>query len=465
MGFNRVTEEDLAFLRSLLGPDRVSTGESVLDLHGQDESYHKGYRPEVVAWPTRTEDVMAILTRANERMIPVTPWGAGTSLEGNPLPTRGGIVLDFEQMDRILGIRAEDFQVDVQPGVKYKDMNKVLARHGLFFAPDPGANATIGGMVANNSSGVRTVKYGSTKDNVLRLSVVLQTGKVIRAGSLSQKSSSGYDLVRLIVGSEGTLGIVTEVTLKLDGIPERFSAAVVTFESVQNATDSVYEIMGSGLVPAALELLDAETVAAVNKDGKVRLAEKPTLFLEFTGSSDVSLEEDLTLTKEICESNGALSFESGVGREERNRLWEVRHEAAESIKRANPGLDVLIVDTAVPLSKYSTMVEQAKKIADTYHVKSYSFGHAGDGNLHMNLVGNMRDISCLERINQANEEIVAYAISVGGTATGEHGIGIGKRKFMRQEHGDAVELMAKIKNLFDPNGILNPGKVLPEEMC
>jgi len=463
MGYNRMTEEDFAFLRSLLGPDRVSTGESVLDLHAQDESYHEGCRPEVVAWPTRTGDVVAILRHANNRMIPVTPWGAGTSLEGNPLPSRGGIVLDFEQMDQIVGIRAEDFQVDVQPGVKYKDMNKVLARHGLFFAPDPGPNAMIGGMVANNASGVRTIKYGSTRDNVLRLTVVLPTGKVIRVGSFSTKSSSGYDLVRLIVGSEGTLGVITEITLKLDGIPSRFSAAVVTFESVQKATDSVYEIMGSGLIPAALELLDTETVVAINGDGRVRLAEKPTLFLEFTGSTDVCLEEDLALTREICESNGALSFESGVGREERNRLWEVRHEAAESIKRANPGLDVLIVDTAVSLSKYSTMVEQAKKIADAYQVKSYIFGHAGDGNLHMNIVGNMRDSSCVERINKANEEIVAYAISVGGTATGEHGIGIGKRKFMRQEHGDAVDLMRRIKNLFDPKGILNPGKLLPDE--
>ena len=463
--FNRLPEEDSTFLISLLGMDRVSSGDSVLDLHSQDESYHRDCRPEVVVWPVCTEEVVAILRYANDRMIPVTPWGAGTSLEGNPLPTRGGIVLDFEQMDQILGIRAEDFQVDVQPGVKYKDMNKTLSRHGLFFAPDPGANATIGGMVANNASGVRTIKYGSTRDNVLRLTVVLPTGKVIRVGSLSTKSSSGYDLVRLIVGSEGTLGIITEVTLKLDGIPERFSAAVVTFESVQNATDSVYEIMGSGLTLAALELLDAETIAAINRDGKVKLAEKPTLFLEFTGSSEVGLKEELALTREICESNGAVSFESGVGREERNRLWEARHEAAESIKRANPGLDVLIVDTAVPLSKYPAMVEEARKIADSYNIRSYRFGHAGDGNLHMNLLGNMEDSDSMDRINKANEEIVTYAISVGGTATGEHGIGIGKRRFMRQEHGDAVELMTRIKNLFDPKGILNPGKLLPDDAC
>ncbi len=398
---------------------------------------------------------------ANERMVPVTPWGAGTSLEGNPLAVEGGIVLDFEQMNKILAIRTEDFQTDVQPGVKYKDMNQVLSRHGLFFAPDPGANATVGGMVGNNASGVRTIKYGSTRDNVLKLKVVLPTGAVIHAGSLSHKSSSGYDLVRLLVGSEGTLGIVTEVTLRLVGIPEKFSAAVVTFELVQDATESVYEIMGSGLVPAALELLDGETVGAINRDGKVSLAERPTLFLEFTGSSEVGLEEDLRLAREICESHGALGFESGVGREERNRLWEARHGAYESLQRANPGCDYLIADTSVPLSKYPGMVEHAKKVAASNNIKGYILGHAGDGNLHLVVAGDFQDEGFLRRLNRTYDEIVSYAISVGGTATGEHGVGIGKKRFMSQEHGDGVEVMRKIKNLLDQNGILNPGKVLP----
>ena len=461
MGFNRVAAGDLAFLESLVGSDRVSTGQSILDLHSRDESYHKGYRPEVVIWPKCTEEVVAILRMANERMIPVTPWGAGTSLEGNPLAVEGGMVLDFELMDQILAARAEDFQVDVQPGVKYKDMNRILARHGLFFAPDPGANATIGGMVANNASGVRTVKYGATRDNVLRLVAVLPTGEVFHAGSFSHKSSSGYDLVRLLIGSEGTLGVITEITLRLAGIPEKFSAAVVTFDSVQNAADAVYEIMGSGLIPAALELLDAETIETINRDGKVSLAERPTLFLEFTGSSDVSLEEDLKLAKEICDANGAVGFESGVGREERNRLWEARHEAYESVQRCNPGLDNLILDTAVPLSKYSNMVEYAGKVAASHHLKAYRFGHAGDGNLHLVIVGDFGDEEFVKRLNQGNEEIVSHAISVGGTATGEHGIGIGKKRFMIQEHGDGVEVMRRIKNLLDPNGILNPGKILP----
>ena len=461
MDFNQVTEGDLEHLTSLLSTDRVSTGESVLDLHAQDESYHKGFRPEVVVWPKSTEDVVAILKMANERLIPVVPWGAGTSLEGNPLAVEGGIVVDFEQMDRILAIRAEDFQVDVEPGVKYKDMNGMLSRHGLFFAPDPGANATVGGMVGNNASGIRTVKYGSTRDNVLRLKAALPTGEVFHAGSFSHKSSSGYDLVRLMVGSEGTLGIITEVTLRLVGIPERFSAAVVGFDTVKGATDSVYEIIGVGLVPAALELLDGQTVGAINRDGKVKLAERPVLFLEFTGGSDVSLEEDLRLARQICEDHGAVRFESGVGREERNRLWEARHATGESLKRSNPGLDRSVIDAAVPLSEYSDLVERAQGVVASYHLRAYCFGHAGDGNLHVEIYGNRQDEEVHARMNQAYADIVSYAISKGGTATGEHGVGIGKKKFMIEEHGEAVEVMRRIKNLLDPNGIMNPGKVLP----
>jgi len=239
MPYNRLSEDDHNFLKTFLDADQISTGESNLALHSADQAYHKGYFPEVVIWPKTTEQVSAILKMADARMIPVTPWGAGTSLEGNCVPAAGGIVVDFQYMNKILEVREKDFQIDVQAGVTYKDMNKVLARHGLFFPPDPGANATIGGMVATNASGIRTIKYGSTKDNVLRLMAVLAGGEIIHAGSHSHKSSSGYDLVRLFTGSEGTLAIITEITIKLSGIPEHFSAGVVAFESVKSATDSV----------------------------------------------------------------------------------------------------------------------------------------------------------------------------------------------------------------------------------
>ncbi|MEJ2168002.1 MAG: FAD-binding oxidoreductase [Desulfobacterales bacterium] len=461
MTFNRVSKEDLDFLTNLLGADRVSTGESNLALHSADQAHHKGYLPEVVVWPVSIEEVSAILKAANDRLIPVTPWGAGTSLEGNCLPTAGGIVVDFQRMNKIVAIRPADFQVDVQPGVTYKDMNRVLARDGLFFPPDPGANATIGGMVGNNASGIRTIKYGSTKDNVLRLEAVLPNGQVMHAGTQSHKSSSGYDLVRLLVGSEGTLALITGITLKLSGIPEEYSAGIATFKEVEDATGSVHEIMAYGLVPAALELLDAEAIRYINKDGMITLNEKPTLFLEFTGSNRESLAEDLKQAQEVCRNHGCIGFQVGVGRNERNRLWEARHGFGESFIRGNPGLGVLIIDTACPLSQFSDMVKYATRTAADYGLKACISSHAGDGNLHLNIAGNMQDEEFVERLDRAYDRIVSYAISKGGTATGEHGIGIGKRKFMQQEHGLGVEIMRSIKKCFDPNGILNPGKIFP----
>ena len=461
MTFNRVTKKDIDFLINLLGADHVSTGESNLVLHSADQAHHKGYLPEVVVWPDATEEVSAVLKMANQRRIPVTPWGAGTSLEGNCLPVAGGIVVDFQRMNKILSIRSKDFQVDVQPGVTYKDMNKVLARDGLFFPPDPGANATIGGMVANNASGIRTIKYGSTKDNVLRLEAVLPTGQVMHAGTHSHKSSSGYDLVRLLVGSEGTLALITAITLKLTGIPEDYSAGIATFKQVEEATDAVNEIMAYGLVPAALELLDADAVRYINQDGKITLDEKPTLFLEFTGSQRSSLAEDLKQAEEACRSHQCIDFQTGVGRNERNRLWQARHSFGESLIRGNPGLDVLIIDTGCPLGQFSAMVKYATRTAADYGLKACVSSHAGDGNLHLNIVGNMQDPEFVDRLNRAYDQIVTFAISKGGTATGEHGVGIGKRKFMQQEHGFGLEIMRSIKKCFDPKGILNPGKIFP----
>lgn len=461
MPFNSIKDRDLEYLKSFLEPDQISTGKSNLNLHSADQAHHKGYVPEVVVWPKSTEEVSAIMIMANERKFPITPWGAGSSLEGNCCPVAGGIVLDFQLMNRIIAIREGDFQVDVQAGVTYKDMNKSLARYGLFFPPDPGANATIGGMVANNASGIRTIKYGATKDNVLKLTAVLASGEVIHAGCCAHKSSSGYDLVRLLVGSEGTLAVFTEITLKLSGITEEFSAGVAAFESVKDATHAVYEIMAYGLVPSALELLDADAISYINKDGKLSLAERPTLFVEFTGSNKTGLAEDLKQAEEICTSHNKIDFKKGVGREERNSLWEARHGFGESLMRCHPGFDVLVMDTAVPLSQFSGMVEYATQTAADHGLKACVSSHAGDGNLHLNVIGDMQNEGFRDRLNKAYNDVVSYAISVGGTATGEHGVGIGKRKFMTQEHGLGVDVMRGIKNFFDPNGILNPGKVLP----
>ncbi|MEI9477062.1 MAG: FAD-binding oxidoreductase [Deltaproteobacteria bacterium] len=459
MAYQRVTDQELSILQGIVGPERVSTGESILDLHGKDESFHARRKPEVVVWPLRAEEISQILRMANERRIPVTPWGAGTSLEGNPIPVAGGIVLDFQQMNHILELKEEDLQVRVEPGVVYKDLNQFLSRYGLFFPPDPGASASIGGMVANNASGIRTIKYGATKDFVLNMVVVLPSGEIIRMGTNAVKSSSGYDLCRLFVGSEGTLGVVAEVTLRLVGLPAEFMALIVQFHSVRDATNTVSQIMRSGLSPAALELLDTPVVELVNRYKKLSLEEKPTLFIEFQGTSIAGLKEELEVVKEICADNRSVRIESGMGREERNRLWEARYDVHDAIKVSHPGLSPLVIDTAVPISKYPDMVEWSQKVLAKKGVKGFAFGHAGSGNLHMEILGVPENEAEWRQVQEAGEEIVRFALECKGTATGEHGIGIGKRKFMEREHGPSLKVMKQIKGLLDPNGIMNPGKM------
>ncbi len=459
MKYAKVANGELEFIQSLVGSERMSAGESVLDLHSKDESFHERRKPDVVVWPLHADEISQILKMANEKRIPVTPWGAGTSLEGNPIPLEGGIVLDLQQMNHILELRAEDLQVRVEAGVIYKELNQHLSRFGLFFPPDPGAAATIGGMVGNNASGVRTVKYGATKDYVLSMVIILPSGEIIRVGTNAIKSSSGYDLCRLFVGSEGTLGMVTEVTLRLIGLPAEFMAALVQFASIREATDTVIQIMRSGLSPAALEFLDAPTVHAVNQFKKLSLQERPTLFIEFHGATATGLKEELEIVKEICGEQHSLQFDSGIGREERNRLWEARYGVRESIKVNNPGFHSLVIDTAVPISKYSDMVEWGQKIIEKKGLKGYAFGHAGSGNLHMEIMGIPEEKAQWQKVREAEEEIVYFALECSGTATGEHGIGIGKKKFMKKEHGESLVLMKQIKKLLDPNGIMNPGKM------
>ena len=414
--------------------------------------------PEVVLWPHSTEEVSRIVRYAFEKGIPVTPWGAGTSLEGNPIPVKGGIVLDFQEMNKTLAVRPEDFQVDVQAGVIYKELNKDLGRLGLFFPPDPGAAATIGGMVANNSSGIRTVKYGATKDCVMRLVVVMPNGDVLKIGNRARKSSSGYDLVHLFIGSEGTLGIVTEATLKLVGLPVNFMAVRATFPTIKDATSTVFQIMSSGLTPSAMEFLDSEVVKVINQDRDLAMEEKPTLLMEFDGYSERGLEEEMNFAEDICRENNCLFLDKGLGLEERNRLWEIRHLIVESIKRKHPGLEMLIMDVAVPLSRYSDMVSFIKDTVRDFH--AYVFGHAGDGNIHVAIMDNPQDEKRWDSVEIANRLIVTKALEFEGTCTGEHGIGIGKREFMDLEHGDSLEIMRRLKNqLMDPTGIMNPGKM------
>ncbi|MBK8431889.1 MAG: FAD-binding protein [Chloroflexi bacterium] len=441
--------------------DRFSLTEADRQLHAQDQSSHAAHLPDAVVWPVTTAEVSAILRWASDQRVPVVGWGAGSSLEGNPIPVQGGLVVDFGRMNGMTAVYDQDFQVVVQPGILYKDMNKSLAQYGLFFAPDPGANASIGGMIANNAAGSRTVKYGATRDNVLALEVVLASGEIIRTGSRSVKQSAGYDLTHLFTGSEGTLGLITEATLKLAPLPQHFSAVVAAFPSTKHAAEAVFGIMGSGLGPAALELLDETSIGVLCSDGDFDFAIAPNLFMEFHGASEASLGEELLLVEEICRDCGAIRYQTGLGVESRNKLWEARHRLFEVFIRRFPGHAWLLTDVAVPISQYPVLVAYTSEQIERLGLACGIIGHAGDGNMHTAAFFPREDTTGWQRGQELNDLVVAKAIALGGTCTGEHGVGIGKQKYMVQEHGEAaVQLMRQIKATFDPLNILNPGKVV-----
>jgi D-lactate dehydrogenase (cytochrome) len=459
--FNPLNQTHIENLKAMVALDRFSTGESVLDLHAKDESRHPPCRPEAVVWPQSASEVSVILKYANSNGIPVTGWGSGSSLEGNPIPMKKGIVLDFSQMNRILDIREEDFQADVEAGVVYQDLNEKLRHTGLFFPPDPGARATLGGMIANNASGIRTVHYGSTKDYVLKLSVVLADGEIIEMGTRASKTSSGYDLIRLFVGSEGTLGIVVGATVRLAGLPAEFSAAIATFPSVETAGKVVFEIMRGGLNPAALELLGPECIELMNREENLGLNVSPTLFMEFHGSTTSQLAEILEMSEEICRAEGCSQFQPGLGRVERDRIFKARHVLGEMIFHNHPDCHILVMDVAVPIAAYSALIAEIKKSLAGTGLVSYYLSHAGNGNVHLNIAGKKGDQDQWDLINKVSQHLVNKCIELGGTATGEHGIGLGKRKYMAAEHGTSLQWMKRVKSMFDPNGILNPGKIFP----
>ncbi len=452
-------EKIIQHLQQIVGTDNASATNADRDLHSRDQSSHAGKMPDAVVWPENTQQVSQITQFANNNQIPIVGWGAGSSLEGNPIPVKGGIVVNFQRMNRILKVHAEDFQVTVQPGLFYKDMNKQLTQYGLFFAPDPGANASIGGMIANNAAGTRTVKYGATRDNVLALEVVLSSGEIVRTGSRSVKQSAGYDLTHLIIGSEGTLGLVTEATLKLAPLPEHFSAVLASFETTAAAAAAVFGIIGSGLNPAALELLDAATMRYMNMEDGIDLPVAPTLLMEFHGASNVTLTAELEMVQEICQECGLQRWEAGVGRDERDRLWNGRHHLGETMFRVSP--HYLITDVSVPISQYPVLASYTSDLIEQMELEGAFFGHAGDGNIHTIIYAPDNDPNNMDVLHQFNDAVVQKAIELEGTCTGEHGVGIGKRKYMVHEHGEAsMRLMRSIKHTLDPNGILNPGKVV-----
>lgn len=459
--FTALNPDHLTALTAIVGADAVSTAPADLDLHARDQSRHAAHPAEVVVWPSSAQQVADVLRFANDQRIAVTPWGVGTGLEGSSIPVHGGILLSLARMNRIIQVHADDFQVTVEPGIGHKDLNKELTRYGLFFAPDPGANATVGGMLACNAAGIRTVKYGASKDNVLQMQVALADGRLITVGSRSIKQSSGYDLLHLFVGSEGTLGVITAATLKLIPVPELISAVIASFPTVSAAVETVVAVRGSGLDLAALEFIDPKQCALLRDHAGVDLEEKPTLLMEFHATHASALEAGLELVREICADMGATGVRTTTDNAERVKLWETRHHAYELLVRTHPGKTFFVDDVAVPISAYPALIAYIEETLAAHGIPAYMKGHAGDGNIHVEIPYAGADE--LARVEDVNALIVRKAIALGGTATGEHGVGLGKMPFMALEHGAALGVMRSIKQALDPNGILNPGKVIPAQ--
>ena len=442
--------------------DRVSVDGEELDRHGRVFSYHAPHAPDAVVFPKSRDEVVEILHFANGSGVPVVPYGEGSSLEGNTIPLRGGISLDLGLMNEILEVRPEDFVARVEPGVTHGKLNERLKVHGLFFPVDPGWDASLGGMAATNASGTNAVRYGVMRDQALGLEVVLADGTVMRTGGMAMKSSAGYDLTGLFVGSEGTLGVFTEIILRLYPIPESAVAARAVFSGIEAAGRAAVSMVRSGMQIGRVELVDARTVEAFNAYKGTEYAVSPTLFLEFSGT-EAAIERDVATAREISESEGCEAFEFEEDEEGREKLWEVRHEAAFAIEDLNPSKKLMSTDVCVPISCLPGALREARKTIEAYGLEGAILGHIGDGNYHAAFPVDYTDEAELETAAQVNAEIVAYALKRGGTCTGEHGIGSGKTKHLKKEHGDSLPLMRKIKGLADPNGIMNPGKIFSNE--
>jgi D-lactate dehydrogenase (cytochrome) len=449
----------LEALQALLG-NRVTTSESDRAQHGRDESRHPVSLPDAVCRAVSTEEVSAIVKLCNAHDTPLVAYGAGSSLEGALIPVKGGISLDLTGMNQILSVRAEDLDATVQAGVTRKTLNAHLRDTGLFFPIDPGADATIGGMAATRASGTNAVRYGTMRENVVSLTVVLADGRVIRTRSRARKSSAGYDLTGLFVGQEGTLGIITEVTVRLYGIPEVMAAAICPFPTVEAAVDTVIQTIQMGIPISRVELMDDNAILAVNNYSKLGLAVGPTLFFEFAGSQS-AVEEQAAVVEEIARGEGASDWKWSTDADERARLWQARHDIHWAIRALRPGAKGWGTDVCVPISALAEVIREVRKDTAQRTFGTTLVGHVGDGNFHLGMQIDPDDPDEWKQTNEINDRMVRHAISLGGTCTGEHGVGIGKRKFMREEHGEAVDVMHLIKDALDPKGILNPGKVLP----
>lgn len=450
--------EFLKDLQQIFPKDRVTTNETILDHHSVDESHHQASRPDGVVFPLNKEEVREVMKVANKYEVPIIPFGLGSSLEGHVIPYSTGISVDFSLMNQILEVREKDFLVKVQPGVTRSQLNKELKKYGLFFPVDPGADATIGGMSATNASGTTSVRYGVMKDQVRDLEVVLADGTIIHTGNLAAKSSSGYNLTSLFVGSEGTLGLFTEITLKVYGIPECTMAARAVFPSTEEAVNGVVSILQAGIPIARCELVDARSIQQVNQYSQTSYKIAPTIFLEFHGN-EAGLKQDIDFTKELFKDQGCLQFIFETDSKAVHQLWEARHNLAYAFIHGTPGKKMMVTDVVVPISELANAIHNARLKMDELGIDGALLGHVGDGNYHSILMIDKNNPSEVETADKFNKYLVEYALACGGTCTGEHGVGIGKKMYQKLEHGEAFNVMTLIKRTFDPKCLLNPDKI------
>jgi D-lactate dehydrogenase (cytochrome) len=446
-------------LRQLLGA-RASDAAAVREHHSHGESYHTPAAPDIVCFPHTTDEVAGVVRIAGAHRLPIVPFGAGTSLEGHVNAIRGGIALDLREMNKVVRVSVDDLDVTVEAGVTRLQLNKALNNTGLTFPVDPGADATIGGMTATRASGTTAVRYGTMRDNVLGLTVVMADATIIRTGTRARKSSAGYDLTRLFVGSEGTLGVMTEVTLRLHPLPEAVSAAVCAFESIQGAVETVIATIQLGIPVARIELLDEVQLDAVNRYSKTSYQVAPTLFFEFHSDSARHVADQAEAVQALAGERGGRGFQWATHLEDRARLWQARHDALYAALALRPGSRAWTTDVCVPISRLAECVIETKKENAGASFPICLVGHAGDGNFHLLYVLDPASAGELEEARRLNERMVLRALAMGGTCSGEHGVGIGKMKFLAQEHGPALDVMRTIKRALDPDNRMNPGKMI-----
>ena len=453
-----IFEKAIAELKDLLG-DRLSTGPSVRNLHSHDAAYATPVQPDAVAFPESTEEVSAIVKICARHKCPVVPFGVGTSLEGQVVPVQGGVTIDTSRMNKVLAVNAEDLDAVVQPGVTRKQLNTELRATGLMFTVDPGADATLGGMAATRASGTNTVRYGTMRDNTLALEVVLADGTIIETGTRARKSSAGYDLTKLMIGSEGTLGIITKLTVRLYGQPEAISAATCAFPSVENAVDAVILAIQSGIPMARIELLDELQMKGMNiYNPDMNFPEKPHLLLEFHGS-DAGVAEQVEAFQSIAEDYGSEAFQWATKTEDRNRLWDARHNAYYAAQSLRQGVRPLVTDVCVPISSLAEAINKTKAEIAAAGLLAPVVGHVGDGNFHLAILIDPEQADELSKAKALAASLCQTALELGGTVTGEHGVGTGKIAYMQDEHGEALMVMKAIKKALDPDNIMNPGKM------